>query len=1037
MISPLEIAKLLSLGTPTEEQAQAISGAPVDSPAAVVAGAGSGKTELMASRVLWLVANGLAEPVQILGLTFTRKAARELNDRINKRLIALRETDLWPQTLNVDFDPPRIATYNSFANEVFRSVSLEIGYESNVPLLGEAGSYLAARRFLEQRAAELAPKVVNRDRKIDSLVELVLALEAELGEHQLSAKELAGYIGEMSTLCESLPRNDKSSDFSPFAYISSTLESLFETIDIAVLAEGYRSYKKEHSVVDYSDQLRLAAGVIAQKPELAQSYRDQYRQVLLDEYQDTSSVQVRMLASLFGGRGVLAVGDPNQSIYGWRGAAAGTMQNFGRFFGHEAAPVFPLSTNWRSETKILTLANQISSDLDSQSSTGGPASVQLQPRPGSGEGKLLVRIYEDEDLEAQDVAEFLRQHLTLESSAAILFRKRKHMARFASALDSLGVNHEISGLGGLLQLAEVADLVAALRVIAEPESGVSLMRLLSGPRWRVNPSELAQLNAYAKRLENIRSKGHTSVPVTLIEALDELANPDPVLIPEFSKPLFARLKNAATVFRVLRKQTNLSLSEFARAVVAELWLDIELLASERREPLVNLHSFYDLVSEFETSASERSLEAFLGWLVHAEKRQRLEPPKSGVRKGVVQLLTIHSSKGLEWDTVVVPDLVEGEFPSEERSYKGWLSVGRVPYELRADVNSLPTFDWAESTTQKDFQDKLNSFRAHVKDHLFEEQGRLAYVAFTRAKSNLLLSASHWGRQSSSPRPLSRYLQRALEVVGAPDFGSIESEIDENPLASQLRAVTWPRHLSETTSLATKRLADEVLESMQVSDHLELAVAVDELLESRSMQVVELPSRLSATALANFISDPKAFASRLARPLPAEYLQAATVGTLFHAAVESAYSSGTPGLSTDDLEEFGNLGEFEQGFVDNFMLSKFAALPAKFVEQPVQFVLGDLVVVCKLDAVFEVGEMVEIVDWKTGSANEIEKMRVQLSVYRLALSKLFGMNLEKISAGLFFVASGAYHKSTELFSESELVEMISKAKTTLLGQDTPR
>ena len=1036
MISPQEIAKLLSLNPPTQEQANAISGAPVGSPAAVVAGAGSGKTELMAGRVLWLVANGLAEPAQIVGLTFTRKAARELNDRINQRLLALRETDLWPKHVGVDFDPLRIATYNAFANEVFRSVSLAIGYESDVPLLGEAGSYLTAKKFLEIHAAELAPAVVDRERKIDSLVDLVLALEVELGEHQLSAKQLANYIQGMTNTCLNLPRSDSSDDRSPFGYVSSTLEPLIETIDIAILAEGYRRYKREHAVIDYSDQLRLAAEVIAEKPELAQTYRDQYRQVLLDEYQDTSSVQVRMLASLFAGRGVLAVGDPNQSIYGWRGAAAGTMQNFGRFFGDESAPVFPLSTNWRSETKILDLANLIALDLDSQTPYGAAGSVQLQPRPGSGEGQLTVRIFEDEDLEATAVAQFLQEHLTPETSAAILFRKRKHMARFASALEALNVSHEISGLGGLLQLAEVADLVAALRVIADPESGVSLMRLLAGPRWRINPAELSQLHAYAKKLERIRNSANSTVPVTLIEALDELADPQPFADPEFSDSLLVRLRNAAGVFRVLRKQTNLSLSEFARAVAAELWLDIELLASDRREPLVNLYSFYDLISEFETSARERSLPAFLGWLVHAEKRQRLEPPKSGVRRGVVQLLTIHSSKGLEWDTVVVPDLVEGEFPSEERSYKGWLSVGRVPYQLRADAGSLPVFSWETSTTQKDFHIKLDQFKSQVKDHLYQEQGRLAYVAFTRAKFNLLLTASHWGRVSTSARPLSRYLQQALDVVGVPDFGNIESGVEQNPLSSQIRTLTWPASLHQPTAAAIKARAGQVFEAMQVSDQLEVALAAEELLESRTDRALAMPSRLSATALANFLTDPNSFISRLARPLPAEYLEAASIGSLFHEAVESAYSLGHEDLSLDDLQEFGRLGPREQNLVNNFMESKFSSRPAKFVEQPVQFVLGDLVVVCKLDAVFELQGTLEIVDWKTGASTQIEKMRVQLSLYRLALHKLLGVELASISAGLFFASSGDYLQSEVLLSESELTEMVSSARKALLSQESP-
>lgn len=1034
MISSVEIADALGIHRPTREQLDVIQNAPFDAPAAVIAGAGSGKTELMSARVLWMVANQLLKPAEVLGLTFTRKAAKELHNRVNDRLNALRETSLWPNDLPRDFDPPKIATYNSFANEVFRSVSLAIGYESDVPLLGEAGTFLLARRFVDNHAFALVPNIAESDRRADSLVELVMALEAELGEHRATASEVEAYLAQLVEAVAKLPRQQGGTDTTPYSYTSELLTPLHETVDIARLAEGFREFKRRSASVDYSDQLRLAADAIAAKPELSDEYRNRFRQVLLDEYQDTSSVQVRLLASLFHSQAVIAVGDPNQSIYGWRGAAAGTMENFGARFGAKPEDVFPLSSNWRSDRKILDVANSVAASLAQASTQPSAGPLVLTTTAERPDGEVAVKMFEHELDEAAEVAKLLAGNLTVDTSAAILFRKRKHMARFAAALDAHKVPYEISGLGGLLQVPEVADLVAALRVISDPEAGVSLMRLLVGPRWRIGTSDIALLHAYAKRLTKVRSEFGAPWPVTIVEALDELAQANPFLAPEFSSETHARLTEAARLFRTLRRQLNLRVAEFARAVASELWLDIELMATGRREPLANLYSFYDLVAEFELTSSDPSLGGFLNWLDHAERKQRLEPPKNGVRRGVVQLLTIHSSKGLEWDVVAVPDLVEGEFPSEERSYRGWLAAGKLPYPLRADADALPHFDWEQAESQKELKQLLGDFRTQVKDHLYSEQGRLAYVAFTRAKHLLVLTGSYWSTGSDKPRTPSRYLELVSSALHAAPFPA-ESALTENPYPAATEHQIWPPKLGIELNQSRVEQSEAVLAKLSALDLQELASAADEMLSQRTLSDISFPTRLSATALTSFLLAPLEFLKGIAQPLPAEYLESAEIGTQFHEAVEQWF-----GLTDIDapspLEGFASKTDLAETLVQAFVASEYSGLVPLHVEVPIQFALGDLVVVCKLDAVFATERGLEVVDWKTGTSQQEEKMRLQLSLYRLALHKFTGRPVSDISAALFFAKNGQVLRQPNLLGEQELIDLLNEARKALQDQDSP-
>ncbi|MFM2030748.1 MAG: hypothetical protein RI927_368, partial [Actinomycetota bacterium] len=480
-----EVYKVIKPFDLTDEQQKAVEGASVSSPSLVVAGAGSGKTELMAVRVLWLVANGFAKPDQILGLTFTRKAASELSRRIYESLLKLRETQMWPEELDYDFTAPTISTYNAYANNLFRDFALAIGYEPEAALLTEAAAYQLAREVVLKQGSQVDARIGDIDTNLNSIVESVLAMAQSMNDNLVNESQVDELIGEVVSALAELPQKPGSTNTTQYAYMAQTLQPISITPTIAKLADAYRAEKKRNGFVDYSDQVALAELAVREVPALRARERALHTQVLLDEYQDTSYLQTRLLQNLFAGSSVFAVGDPNQSIYGWRGASASNLSSFYQDFGAlQGATSFTLSTSWRNPQSVLKFANHLIDSLKV---------VELMPAATAAAGKIEINFEQDISQEAKRVAEWFKLRMTGEQSGALLMRKRSQMNLFVEALEDLGLEVEVVGLGGLLEVPEVVDLVSALRVIHDPAAGSQLIRLLTGPRWRIGAKDIERL----------------------------------------------------------------------------------------------------------------------------------------------------------------------------------------------------------------------------------------------------------------------------------------------------------------------------------------------------------------------------------------------------------------------------------------------------------------------------------------------------------------------------------------------------------------
>ncbi len=375
----------------------------------------------------------------------------------------------------------------------------------------------------------------------------------------------------------------------------------------------------------------------------------------------------------------------------------------------------------------------------------------------------------------------------------MLMRARATQPYFLAALRERGIPFHVLGIGGLLAEPEIADLVCVLSAMDDPAAGIQLLRVLAGSRWRVG---VADLHALSRLASWLRSRDHAQQPLddevrealrstvapgeggSIVDALDFLATAPAThgALEPFSETGLERLRDAGATLARLRARSRLDLPDLVALVIHELRLDIEVAANEYRVlGSANLDAFSDALSGYLAIAHEpegggATLSGFLAWLREAELREDLSPRPEPAEPGTVQVLTVHGAKGLEWDVVAVPRLVTDEFPAKPREgFQGWLSFGQYPWPLRGDAAELPRFEWEGAGTRKELLAEKERFSSGVRQRALDEERRLAYVAVTRARHDLLLSGSFWATQDQGAR--TRGVRAGAECSRADPRGS--------------------------------------------------------------------------------------------------------------------------------------------------------------------------------------------------------------------------------------------------------------------------
>ncbi|MDP3713253.1 MAG: ATP-dependent DNA helicase [Mycobacteriales bacterium] len=1046
-MTPDDLCRLLDVPF-TDEQLAAVT-APL-APGLIVAGAGSGKTTVMAARVVWLVGTGQVEPERVLGLTFTNKAAAELAGRVTKALAKAGLATRADSPVDDDSGEPVVSTYHSYAGRLVTEHGLRLGVEPRARLLADATRYQLAARVLRRHRGP----VVSLTRPMSMLVGELVSLDAELSEHLVDPADLVAWDATWTALLEQRcadaagQKGHKTHCDTLMKYAGAARQRA----ELAELVLSYRDAKRDLDAVDFGDQVALAARLAEDVPEVAELERAAACVVLLDEYQDTSVAQRRMLVGLFGGHPVTAVGDPCQAIYGWRGASVSNLDGFPEHFAAgERAPVFSLSVNQRSGGRLLQLANRVADALRSRHTV-----VELRAPSAKAElGRVVTALHEtwrDEVEWVADQVEAAHAEGTTWGEIAVLVRARKDFADLHAVLAARGVPVEVVGLGGLLQLPEVADVVATLEVVEEPTANAALLRLLTGPRWRLGVRDLAQLGRRGKEMlvSGVRDPGLDDVePPELDEtdldvddtALEEaVAGIDPCDVVSLADVLdrpghqgwslegLQRVTALAAELRHLRAHRGEPLLDLVHRVVEVSGLDVELAASpeaveaRRRE---SLSAFLDVVAGFSDLDGETSLTSFLSFLRAAEEHERGLDAVAPSGADAVQLLTAHRAKGLEWDVVVCPDLTKGVFPADTLKGRWTTTAAVLPGPLRGDALDQPTLD------EELDKAAVSSYDVACREHLEREERRLGYVAFTRARRLLVGSGHWWGPTQKRPRGPSPFLAELREhaLAGHGDVAAWVEEVDAdagNPLLVEAADHVWP------APYAPEPLARRQAAAAQVRDDVallaarqpleedtgllswereelarldrEAALLLDEERAARSaVREVRLPASLSASQVVRLQADPDGFARELARPMPRPPAPAARRGTRFHAWVETLFDA-RPLLDADELPgaEDDAVGTDEDlaALQEAFLASPWASLRPYAVEAPFALPLAGRVVRGRIDAVYALGDgRWKVVDWKTGreAADPL-----QLAVYRLAWAALAGVEPSAVDASFLYV-----------------------------------
>lgn len=561
--SALDIAEMLNGADgkkPTPEQVRMIEAGPA--PTLVIAGAGSGKTATMVDRVIWLVDNGFVRPEEVLGVTFTRKAATELRSRMRAGLNTLRRSRrVAPsdEELREGIADPTVLTYHSYANNLVKEYGLRLGVEQDAQMLGDAQKWQLAAQIVQYWEGELPLDKDGVPVSAATMINQMLQLSDECAEHLVEPQQVIDFCTEQLAAYAAVP--DPRRETKTEKEILKVQRLLRNRRVYARMAMSYARVKARMQVLDFGDLMCFAARIAEADPAIREGERARFKVVLLDEFQDTSHAQMRLFSSIYGAdeaagipaHPVMAVGDPKQSIYGFRGASDGQMFSFYRHFPTEHVQPLFLSIAWRNDISVLNAANHVAEKLKEvpewvRAADGDITAAQvpdLRPRcalvgePGSpafeqAAAGMVGRVdltYHDSDREeavaiaerivamrAQAVREYERAYAAHRSGdgsvrprlkmpeIAVLARVHGQLDPIRVECERLGIPVQQVGLGGLLSQPEVVDLVSALRVLADPNRSDALARLLTGARWRLGAADMLALGDWAQSLVRERER---------------------------------------------------------------------------------------------------------------------------------------------------------------------------------------------------------------------------------------------------------------------------------------------------------------------------------------------------------------------------------------------------------------------------------------------------------------------------------------------------------------------------------------------------
>ncbi len=941
-----------------------------DGPLLIIAGAGTGKTTVVTERIKHLIGSGRAKPQEILALTFTEKASREMEERVDMSL-PYGVTQMW------------ISTFHSFCDRVLRAEAINIGLDPGYKLMTEAETILFFRK---------------------NLFKFDLHYFRPLGN---PTKFIAGMLGHFNRL--------KDEDVSPEQYLAwvksqnseltdQTKEEREEIAKYKELANAYRVYeelKVKEGVVDYADLISNSLKLFRNRKNILKHYQEQFKYILIDEFQDTNFAQNELAILLAGEKqNITVVGDDDQAIYRWRGAAVSNIIQFRQHF--PKVKIVVLTKNYRSTTEILNR----SYDLIQYNNPDRLEIVEKVDKKLESmrwvNGKKIEIIYADRvENEADAVAKIIKAEVKTNKHSwrdfAILVRANNHADPFVRALMRAGVPYQFLGPGQLFRQGEVKDLIAYLKVLYNLEDNVAMYRVLTMEWLDISPREVASVVSYGRRLG-----------LSLFEACERLGgvvknnnnfsptggngfvNSRFAPLPSVSPEAAAKIKKLVEmIYRhlgTIKKETAGQILYFFLQDTG-LLQKLTLYKSAKEEKIaVNIAKFFDKLKTYEVDHEDAGVFAVVDWidLSLTLGESPLAADIDWSENDAVNILTVHSAKGLEFPAVFLVNLVSARFPTTQRHEQ-------IPIPEALIKELLPTGDY----------------------HL-EEERRLFYVGMTRARDSLYFTAAKYYGEGKREKKLSPFI---IEAVGEERLKTLESQTSS---AKQLSLLEWEKVEAEP----------------------------GEALHAKPLNY------LSYSQVETFKTCPLQYKYRYVLRIPVPPSAALTFGDTMHRTMRDFYELVIAGADPDKntlLTLYGrnwsSLGFGDKRYEEKMknqgekLLEEFWAkgydpkrVPTN-LEQPFKIkITPQLQLGGKIDRVDQLeNDKIEIIDYKTGAAPKSRDVAsdLQLTVYALAATDkgLYRKPPEKVIVSFYFFEGQEKISATRTQEQLEQVrsEIAQKAK----------
>jgi DNA helicase II / ATP-dependent DNA helicase PcrA len=655
-----------------------------DGPLLVIAGAGTGKTRVIVERIGRLLKQGI-EPKQILAVTFTEKAAAEMLDRILQAVS------------NIEVELP-VMTFNAFGESLLRTYNTELGLSRAFLLMGDSAKLVFLRQHLEELELDYFSPVANPEGLLPDLADYF----SKLKQHVVTPAIYDDFVNTLPNLEEA------------------DALSFRRHKELALAYKNYLDLCLKYNVIDYDDQIFRVIELLKTKPHVTKELQSLYKYIMIDEFQDTNPMQSQLIDLLVNKKqSLMVVGDDDQSIYGFRGATLANILEFNKRY--PKAKNITLDQNYRSSQTILDASYRLIQH-NNPNRLESRLGIVKKLTSSIGGSPPILKQFDQLDNELYWLGEDIAGRIEAgenPGSIAVLCRRNTTAEQVSQTLTLAGVKHVVIGEKYQLYNAPIVrTIVEALKAIVDPRADISLHHTLTGPLFNLGNSALAEASSHAKR--------HHETLETSIKQLDAAE--------------YTALSDSLEHIKSWRNDaTTLTVGRLVYKIIDESGYKDRLYKDALESPeaallVTQLSQFFRTLKDFESIALQPSAVQYVeSFPVLAASGETSEDSTLEISTDRVNILTIHKAKGLEWDTVYIPDCTEGSFPLRSRG--GGLNV---PEELIKSTSSEA-------------------------DSYISEERRLMYVAVTRAKYNLQLSFSQRHYTPSIRKP-SRFVTELFEAL---------------------------------------------------------------------------------------------------------------------------------------------------------------------------------------------------------------------------------------------------------------------------------